>query len=195
MRVASHVLILLMLLFVSCIDNDLPYPVVIGKVTKFELSGQISADVNVEKRVIQVVLADTVDIENVYIKKFDINNDAIIDIDTNLTLNLSKKLYFTVTTYQKYSWQIDTSQPIERSVRVQNQIGTASIDALNKIVIVYVNPSQDVTKIKIEELKLGASNAKTVPKFETVTNFVRPQLFFVKHFDRLEEWKIYVFKD
>lgn len=50
MRVASHVLILLMLLFVSCIDNDLPYPVVIGKVTKFELSGQISADVNVGKK-------------------------------------------------------------------------------------------------------------------------------------------------
>lgn len=194
-KIISLLLLLPLLLLVSCIDNDIPYPIVKGNVTLFEAVGQLSAEIDPNKRTINVVLSDTVNIERVVIRKFTITDGAQCNLDTIRPLNMSKKIDFNIITYQQYDWQITATQPVERVVKVENQIGSANIDALNKIVIVYVSAAQDVSKIKVLEMKLGSSNAITLPEPIGVTNFTRPQIFYVSQFGKIEEWKIYVFKE
>lgn len=93
--------LLLLLMLVSCIDNNIPYPIVKGNVTAFEVSGQISADIDLGKQTINVTLSDTVNMERVAIKKFSITNDAQCSIDTSGVMNMSKRVEFNITTYQQ----------------------------------------------------------------------------------------------
>ena len=49
--------------FVSCIQNDIPYPKIVADITAFKVSGQKSdAVINTPDRSVTVDLADTVDL-------------------------------------------------------------------------------------------------------------------------------------
>lgn len=177
-----------------CIHNDLPFPVIQGEVVTFEVEGQQSSTIHATKQTIDVVLNEDVDINNVVVKRFQITDNAKIDIDTTQTLNLSKALGFTIKTYQDYSWQINATQPIERRFRVENQVGETNIDVLNKNIVVYVPQAQNLGSIRVTEAKLGPTNATTLPNPLTTTNFNRSQVFLVKYLNVTEEWTVYVLK-
>lgn len=188
------ILAAMMLSLTCCIHNDVPYPVVKGEVVVFEVDGQKSSTINSAKQTIDVVLDEATDISKVAVKRFQITDNATIDIDTTQMLNLSGVLGFTITTYQDYSWQIHATQPIERRFRVENQVGESNIDALNKKVVVYIPQSQAIDKIKVVDAKLGPANSTTLPDPKLVTNFTRSQIFLVKYLNVTEEWTVYVLK-
>lgn len=190
----KHFTLLALLLSLSgCIKNDIPYPVILGVVSEFGVVGQKECTVNGETRVISLVLSDTVDIRNVVISKLVITpQDARCDLDSTLPVNLTTPLTFTISTYQDYKWRIEATQPIERDMQVDNQVGSANIDPNNKKVIVYVSKEQPLDQIVIEKLQLGPSHSTISPDPTTVTDFSGSQTFTVSYFDIVETWTVYV---
>lgn len=66
----NYFLITAILLFSGCIKNDIPYPVRKGAIQEIEFRGQESVTIDDVNMVIDVVLADTTDMQNVQLAKF-----------------------------------------------------------------------------------------------------------------------------
>lgn len=180
------------LLVTSCIENDVPYPTIKGEVLKFAAVGETESVISKDQQTIKVVLADTVDIRKVKISQFEITPEAVCDLDVSKPIDCSQPVKFTITTYQKYQWVLEVSQPIERKVLLENQVGDAQIDVANTTVIVNVAASQDLYNINVIEMKLGPSTATTTPDPKLIKNFSRPQTFIVRYLDIVEEWRVFV---
>lgn len=85
--------------FFSCaIENDIPYPILDGSITEFEVEGQTAAQgssdskavIDKTKRTVSVVVDDAVDISKLRITKLTVSNDAEILIDSTVCNNYSK---------------------------------------------------------------------------------------------------------
>ncbi|WP_455592136.1 PCMD domain-containing protein [Bacteroides sp.] len=199
----------------SCIKNDIPYPYIIGEITAFEVEGQgVEAVISKNNRTVTVFVGDTVDIENLRITKFVVNEEAVYSIDSSYCtsprkfpdvsfdilsdlpagadtrVNFSQTVPCLLSTYQDFQWMITVKQNMNRVVKVEGQVGSAVIDSINHSVIVYVSNEQDLSNVKITELSLGGSKSTISPDPSTVTNFRRPQLFVVTRFGKEEKWAI-----
>lgn len=183
------------ILMSSCIKNDFPYPVIKGDVLIFKAQGEVESSIDHTKQKIDVILGESVDPRKVAISELKITENATSDLDSNSVIDLTKNFNFTITTYQEYKWQISATQPVERYFNVENQVGTTNIDPKSRIVMVYVPKTQDLARIKVSGAKLGPKNAATLPEPTQTTNFTRPQIFLVKYFDTVEEWKVYVLRN
>ena len=89
--------------------------------------------------------------------------------------------------YQDYPWKIIAKQPIDRRFVVEGQIGEAVfyVNEKERRAIAYVSKEQDLSKIKIKELKLGPTGS-TIHGYDgnaTVMNFTggQPQIVIVTY--------------
>ncbi len=197
MKTVNKILTLFAALFAlaGCIENDIPYPIITADITAFEVSGQKSAaNINTAERKVMVDLADTVDIANVYLLRFEVSNDATVSPAITNVINLSEPVNYTLTTYQDYIWTITATQTIERSIQVENQIGDAIFDESNKIALVTVSGSTQLNNITIKSLKLGPDGATTLPKFDSVKDFTTSQQFVWTYKNRSEIWSVKIVK-
>lgn len=199
----------------ACIQNDIPYPYIKGEITAFEVEGQTGdAEINKNSRTIVVEVGDEVDIEELRITRFVVNEEATYSIDeqycvspnkfpsagfsaladlpagADTRVDFSKTVPVLLRTYQDYQWMITVKQTIERIVEVENQALPAIIDDKNHTVLVYVSQKQDLSAVKITKMILGGSKATITPDPSTVTNFRRPQEFVVNRFDKEELWTV-----
>lgn len=188
------VLLLLLLTFglFGCIENDVPYPVIHGKVESIEFNGQKETVIVADKREINTIINDTVDIRRVKVKSIKVTDDALSSLIQGDVLDLTKPYKFTITTYQQYDWVINATQPIDRKLRVENQVGEAEIGVINKTVRVKVTTDQDLRNINILEMQLGPSRSVTLPDYKLIHNFTVPQKFTVTYFDITEDWTVYI---
>lgn len=208
-------LFLLVFALGACIQNDIPYPYIKGEITAFEVEGQTGdAEINKNSRTIVVEVGDEVDIEELRITRFVVNEEATYSIDeqycvspnkfpsagfsaladlpagADTRVDFSKTVPVLLRTYQDYQWMITVKQTIERIVEVENQALPAIIDDKNHTVLVYVSQKQDLSAVKITKMILGGSKATITPDPSTVTNFRRPQEFVVNRFDKEELWTV-----
>ena len=199
----------------ACIQNDIPYPYIKGEITAFEVEGQTGdAEINKNSRTIAVEVGDEVDIEELRITRFVVNEEATYSVDeqycvspnkfpsagfsaladlpagADTRVDFSKTVPVLLRTYQDYQWMITVRQTIERVVEVENQALPAIIDDKNHTVLVYVSQKQDLSAVKITKMILGGSKATITPDPSTVTNFRRPQEFVVSRFDKEELWTV-----
>ncbi len=195
----------LVALLEGCIKNDIPMPVIYGNVQKIEFNGQEKCVINTKTRSIELTLSDTVDIQNVRLVALELSADpareqevvvkATASLMVDSLFDLSEPYKFVVNTYQEYEWTIVANQPIERYFNVENQIGEAVINVEEKMVRVVVGKDQDLTNIKVEDVKLGSSLANYDPEPTDLTNFQKQQAIYVTTFGRTERWLVSVFKD
>ncbi len=178
----------------SCINNDIPYPIIHGDITAFEVRGQKEVNINATEKEVVVDLADTVDIRRVKVLRFDVSNNAKVAPAMPDMLDLSKPVNFVLSTYQDYHWRISATQTIERSIEMENQIGQAIFDGFSKIALVTVSGNSQLNNLKIKSLKLGPEGSVITPDFTTVTNFTNSQKFTWTYKNRSEEWLIKVVK-
>lgn len=165
----------------GCIENDIPYEIVPGNITSMEIRGAESLTLDRIERVIELSLADTVDLRRVFLRDFRITPDSrIIDNVTGQELDTLDSYYldltqgaetygipadkaydFTVITYQNYVWTLRADQPIDRTFILGEgqQIGEAKFSAVGHSVTAYVPESVPLDKIEVQELKLGPSNS------------------------------------
>ena len=177
----------------ACIQNDIPYPYIKGEITAFEVEGQTGdAEINKNSRTIVVEVGDEVDIEELRITRFVVNEEATYSVDeqycvspnkfpsagfsaladlpagADTRVDFSKTVPVLLRTYQDYQWMITVKQTIERVVEVENQALPAIIDDKNHTVLVYVSQKQDLSAVKITKMILGGSKATITPDPSTV---------------------------
>lgn len=202
----------------SCIENDLPYPTIVGQIMEMEVEGMVSCKILDASNTVNIKVADTIDLRDVRIEKFVVTDGMKVVPDTSVcldfinypkvgfvsadslpsTANTRMKFLnpvkFRLSLYQDYDWTVNVSREINRKIKVKNQVGTALVDDYTKSVIVYVDSAEQpsLRNIEIQELILGSSIGKIDPDPAKVVDFTRPRIFYFTAFDEIEEWTVSV---
>lgn len=193
--------LLVVSLMASCaIKDDIPFPIVEGAITAFEVEGQCdaegneggTAEINLDAKTVKVYVNDLVDISNLKVKRMEVSNEAIIIKDSvvygnsgkystkgypqnanlsNLRADFTHDAVFTLHTWQDYEWTVKVQQIIEREVELEGQVGNAVIDPDSRLVIIYVSQSKDLSKIKVKKFSLGGQHGKVIPDPTKHENF------------------------
>ncbi|MDE6857470.1 MAG: PCMD domain-containing protein [Alistipes sp.] len=186
----------------SCIENDIPYPVVecrIESIAAEGLAGAPSIDYNRGR--VTLPLLETTDIRNVEITDVEITEDAVASRELKGRFDLRAPLYVTLSLYQDYQWSIEAEQTIERYFTVEGQIGSAEWNIADRTATVYVG-FEDRSDITITSLKLGpegitSMSCTDIPDFNDsnltlLRDFTTPRRIDVTCHGRTETWYIAV---
>ena len=207
-----------LLLLCGCVENDLPYPTIVGEIEEFAVEGQTSIKINKAEGTIAVKVVDTIDLRNLRVEKLVVTegmqvipdsaacksfthfpDSGFISADSlpasaNTRMDFSQPVSFLLRLYQDYTWRVTAESDITRKVEIENQLGTALIDVDTRNAIVYVDSTSQpsLRDVHIKTLQLGRSNAVIAPDPQRITDFTRPRVFFVTSFGQTEEWTVSV---
>ena len=207
-----------LLLLCGCVENDLPYPTIVGEIEEFAVEGQTSIKINKAEGTIAVKVVDTIDLRNLRVEKLVVTegmqvipdsaacksfthfpDSGFISADSlpasaNTRMDFSRPVSFLLRLYQDYTWRVTAESDITRKVEIENQLGTALIDVDTRNAIVYVDSTAQpsLRDVHIKTLQLGRSNAVITPDPQRITDFTRPRVFFVTSFGQTEEWTVSV---
>ena len=145
---------LIAIVAVSCIENDLSYPDVTVTFTSFEVEGQKSVAIDDASRTIDIVMGESADMSRVKVLGYSLTNDGEVVGGMPEFLDLTDTVRLTVRVYEDDVWTIKASQPVERYIRCDNQIGDAEIDADEKVAYVYVKEGQPLSSVIFNSMKL-----------------------------------------
>ena len=207
-----------LLLLCGCVENDLPYPTIVGEIEEFAVEGQTSIKINKAEGTIAVKVVDTIDLRNLRVEKLVVTegmqvipdsaacksfthfpDSGFVSADSlpasaNTRMDFSQPVSFLLRLYQDYTWRVTAESDITRKVEIENQLGTALIDVDTRNAIVYVDSTAQpsLRDVHIKTLQLGRSNAVITPDPQRITDFTRPRVFFVTSFGQTEEWTVSV---
>lgn len=178
----------------GCIDNDLPYPVVVPHITSITASGAESVDINYDERTVTLTFPETTDLRDIEITSVEIDQEiAVPSIEIVGRHDLSSPLKFNIRTYADYSWKIIGVRNVQRYFTVEGQIGSSTIDPVNCRAIAMVGKNADVSDIKVTSLKLGPRGLSTYSVDYTVMrDFTHGISVDVTAFDMTETWNLFV---
>lgn len=187
-----------------------------------EGSSSSQATIDKNSSSVKLYVDDTVDLRNLRITKLTVSNDATLLIDSTVCNNYAKfptvgfssldeipissdtrvdfsnTVKMTLRTYQDYDWKITVEQIVKRSVVMENQIGNAIIDAINRNVIVYVSKDQRLDQIKVTTFDLGGEHGTVYPDptTEAYYDFSQPRTFYVAQGweETSSTWTVYVYQ-
>lgn len=195
MKHLRHILIGILLLLTSCIENSIPYPVVTLQILGVEGEGFTCApeDINTQERIVTLHLDEQTDISNVKIDKISVTENARSSKPLSGTFDLRTPLYITLSFYQDYEWTIVADQQIERYFEVESQIGAAEIDVDQLTAKAYVPEGTDLSDLKVTRLKLGPADITTMtPPIDELTSFESVRYVYVTYHGFEEKWSLYV---
>ena len=188
-----------------------------------DASGNSSTQTTINKtdRTVTLYVDDTVDLTQLRITKLTASNDATLVIEPSVCnnyekfpttgfesldqlpvssdtrVNFSKTVELTLHTYQDYEWKINVTQIINREIILENQIGNAIVDDINRNVIVYVAQEQPLNKIKVTSFDLGGPHGNVAPDPTTseTFDFSKPVTFQVQQGweETSQTWTVYVY--
>ena len=165
---------LLVLSWIGCVENDLPYPTIVGQITEMEVAGMTSCRILGASNMVEIKVADTIDLRDLRVEKLVVtegmkvypDSAACLDIahfpDTGFVsadslpasmdtrMNFLNPVKFRLSLYQDYDWTVNVSRDIVRKIKIKNQVGSALIDDYTKNVIVYVDSTEQPSLRNIE---------------------------------------------
>lgn len=179
------------------------------------------AEIDKSARTVQLYVDDTVNPALLRITRINVTNDAAIvapqaqcnnfnafptkgfdalselDENADTRMDFSQSAQFILRTYQDYSWTVQVQQVIKREVILQNQVGDAVIDPVNRNIVVYVAQEQDLSQVKFTTFKPQGTNCTVVPnptEMESV-DCTQPQTYQIAGaWEELsEQWTLYVY--
>ncbi len=180
------------------------------------------ANINKTDRIITLYVDDTVDLTKLRITKLTVTNDATLIPDSTVCHNYAKfpttgfeslesiptssdtridfssPLMLTLKTYQDYLWKIAVTQIIHRDIVLENQIGKAIVDDINRNAIIYVSKEQPLDRIKVSSFNLGGTHGSVIPNptASETFDFSKPVQFSVSKGweETSEKWTVYVYQ-
>lgn len=60
---------LLVLSWIGCVENDLPYPTIVGQITEMEVAGMTSCRILGASNMVEIKVADTIDLRDLRVEK------------------------------------------------------------------------------------------------------------------------------
>ena len=147
----------------GCIENDIPYPVVVCRVESISAEGISAApEIDEGKRTVTLPLLETTDIFGVNVTEVRLTEGCSASVSLTGPQDLSQPLRFTLSLYQDYDWTLTAEQTIRRAFAVEGQIGASEWDLFARRVTAYVaapegtyDPEKGPSDVRITELKLG----------------------------------------
>ena len=175
------------LLAVSCIENDIPYPIVECRIESIEVEGAAGEPVidYVERRV-TLTLLETTDIQNVVIKSAVLTDGAEASPAIVGTHDMRGPLRTTLSLYQEYGWEIVAEQTIPRSFTVEGQVGATVWNFSDRTAYAYVG-FDDLSDVRIKSLKLGPAGITRMSCVD-VGEFTETSDFNSEKFRRLRDF-------
>lgn len=188
------VVLLTTLVFSACdVNDDVPFPIVEGAITAFEVEGQCNSDdsgfaeanIDRDNMIVDVYVSDRVDVSKLRINRLEVSNDATIHPNPELCLdaeafpqksftspasgNASRINFsndscrFTLHTYQDYDWNVRVHQIVMREIRLAGQVGDAIIDTESHTAIIYVSLTKDLQRLPVISFNLGGQHGSVTP--------------------------------
>lgn len=197
MRSAAIFLLVFFTASLSCIRNDIPYPVVPAGIVSVEGKGFTCSpeDIDGGKRVVTIHLDDTTDISKVVISSVGITEKARSSVSFPGVFDMREDLALDVSIYQDYRWKIHAEQNIRREFVVEGQIGVSEIDSENRTAIAKVPMEADLGNVRIISLILGPEGITSIdPEPEDITSFENFRTVDVRYHDFHERWTLVVEK-
>ena len=178
----------------SCLDNDLPYPVVVPNITSVIVDEAEKIDIDYDNQTVTIHLPETSDIRNVAIRSVKIDKEiAKTSMELVGVHDLTNPLKFTITTYDDYEWTIAAVRNIERYFTVQGQMGASVIDVYNRRAVAMVGKRTDISDLKVTSLKLGPEGKTTYSRnIDELADFTHGISIDVTYFGQTEIWGLYV---
>ena len=177
----------------SCIENDIPYPVIPASITSLEVEGARQVRIDAEKQKVEIELEEAVNIRAVNILSAALEpENAVPSLKLQGEFDLSQPVKVVLKTYQDYSWTIAATQPIERKLKVEGQIGAAVIDEVNCRAVVKVPADYDIRNLNIVELKLRPDGITGYnPEPSQIHNFTNGARVDVTCHGRTQTWTLF----
>ncbi|MFR9620580.1 MAG: PCMD domain-containing protein [Rikenellaceae bacterium] len=189
-------LVLLTLMCYSCIENNIPYPIVELYITDIEGEGFEVKSVNSQDRAIVLDLEERTFIESVQINavSYSPNVDMTSSIDLSAPMNFLLPQYVTLSLYQDYLWTISAEQTIDRYFKVEGQFGEEVIDAASRRITAYVLESTDLTNVVVTDLKLGPEEITSYDvELSDLAEFSSYRVVRISYHNTVDEpWYLYV---
>ena len=136
-RFTIYMLSAVMLLMNSCLfENDMSYPDMPADIVTFEVEGQVSSNIDAEKRTVEVVLDELADMSHLKVVAVAVSEDAHLAQPMPEYIDLRDTLEINVRTYMDNIWTVTAVQPISRYITVENQIGDAEFDLSTRTAII-----------------------------------------------------------
>lgn len=190
-----YILIFLPFLLLSCIENNIPYPVTELYITNIEGDGFVMNEPDNVNYTILLSLDEDTNIEEVKFTSISYSPDIEFSSSVNLddSFNLTMPLTVTLSLYQDYIWTISSEQIIERYLRVQNQIGSAVFDLSAKTATAYVSETTALSDITVQALKLGPVDITTYDvSLDELTQFDSYRVVNISYHNITERWRLYI---
>lgn len=180
----------------SCIRNDIPFPVIVAGFESMSVPSAESVNIDGQKQRVDIVLKEVADIHKVEVRDV-VYTDASVKASWNIEgiHDLSRPVRITLSTFDDYEWCVSATQPIKRWFTVSSQVGESVIDVANCRVIARVSSSADLKNLSITSCKLGPESISAyTPEISTIRDFSSVQSILVVYGDTKEIWNIYIEK-
>ena len=180
----------------SCIENDIPYPVIEMEIQEIDIEGIVgSPTIDRANRKITVTLAENTDIRNVKITAIKCSEGATLSRDMVGTFDFRYPQYVTLSLYQDFEWVIVANQNIDRRFTVIGQIGETEWDTSRNMAKVYRRSDFGLDTVTVTQLRFGPKPEYDYPEASTLRNFnnaEHTQTAIVDAFGRREIWRLVV---
>lgn len=190
------------LLAVSCLKNDIPYPVVVPHILSLDAEGAKAVEIDAHKQTVDITLEEDYDLKNVRINGYttDIEENKLsLSSEIKGSHDLTSPWNVTLSTWQDYKWTISAQRPIERYFTIESQVGETVLDVENRRAIAYASKTVDLSNVVVKSLKLGPKRVSTysldikyIKKFIDDDGNSTPIEIEVKSFGDSEYWTLVV---
>lgn len=209
MRKAGIIIAALALLLLSSCRKDDPVHLreIPADIVSMELEGQLSLDIDKDLNRVDVVMQESADLSMVRIVELSMNEDTYLLYEREY-LDLTVPDTLCLMSTQEEKWIVSATQPVERYVKVEGQVGDAEIDVINREALVYVSKSEDLASVSFMDMKLealgsevvsttsdveidGTIQTQTVPvQFPMTLDCRNPRTFSVEYEGTSYEWTV-----
>lgn len=172
---------------VSCIKDNLPYPVVDLYIASLDVEGT-DGDIVLDRSTYTatIPLAEETNIEAVKFNTITYGSEVVTNVGytsddkkivaskdlNNKVINMSQPEYVTLSYYQHFEWKIVATQNINRIWRVDGQIGATEWDVEGRRAIVRRREDYPIDNVQTVDVRFGPRSAYDYPEAaEMPTNF------------------------
>ncbi|MBB6462642.1 PCMD domain-containing protein [Flammeovirga kamogawensis] len=185
-----------LVLFISCIKNDIPFPYIFGEIIYFEIEGQEGLSlISAEEQVVEVTMPFGTDLSKLKIDSISVTKDATYSPSKEVLNDFTNEVEITVSTYQDYLWKVRVlngdMQLVINSFEIEGQV-SSTIDTANNIIQVIMPVNTNLDDLSITTFEYSPSAASISPAIEDVKDFSEDVVFL---FNEEEEWIVKVYEE
>ncbi|MBR4849647.1 MAG: PCMD domain-containing protein [Alistipes sp.] len=206
-----YISLLMLATLSSCINNDLPKPVVDLYIASLDVEGT-DGDITLDRLnyTATIPLAEETNIEAVQFNSITFGAQVITNINfeadeskivvskdlNNRVINMSQPEYITLSYFQSYEWKIVATQTINRIWTVDGQIGATEWDVEGHRAIVKRREDYPLNDVKTLDVRFGPRPTYDYPSVNEIPtdfdNATKSQTISVTAHDKNTLWELVI---